>query len=125
MEDENASLIKASTGQLSNNVRRAQIRLDQEKRIGTQESISWAEGNLENAIANLGKAREAISKNLIQADAVGPFIIRNRGKVSTALHSVAAFTRANETTCADLKDVEDCKVGPNLKKLRPAGGLFK
>ena len=30
--------------------------------------------------------------------------------------------RANEKARAELKDVEECKVGPDLKKLRPAGG---
>ena len=86
MDDENASLIKASTGQLSNNVRRAQIRLDKEKRTGTRVSISRAEDNLKNAVAKLGKARETLSQNLIQVDVVGPFVIRSHGKVFMALH---------------------------------------
>lgn len=99
MEDENASLTKAATGQLSNNVRRAQMRLDQEKQTGTLMSISRAEDNLTNAIASLDKARKTISKNLIQADVVGPFVVRNRGKVVTALHSAAALALAL-TGCA-------------------------
>ena len=33
--------------------------------------------------------------------------------------------RANEKLRAELKDVEECKVGPDLKKLRPAGGSSK
>lgn len=32
---------------------------------------------------------------------------------------------ADEKARAELKDVEECKVGPDLKKLRPAGGLPK
>ena len=33
--------------------------------------------------------------------------------------------RANEKLRAELTDVEECKVGPDLKKLRPAGGSSK
>ena len=33
--------------------------------------------------------------------------------------------RANEKACAELKDVEECKVGPDLKKLRPVDGCQK
>lgn len=90
--DENASLVKASTAQFENNLRRARTRLERDRQSGTPERIAQDEIVLKKAAAEFDKVCDTTAKNLIQVNVIGPVVAHIHGRVFSMLNSVYECT---------------------------------
>ena len=90
--DENASLVKASTAQFENNLRRARTRLERDRQSGTPERIAQDEIVLKKAAAEFDKVCDTTAKNLIQVNVIGPVVVHIHGRVFSMLNSVYECT---------------------------------